>query len=237
MKTRSAKSGNWPCEINFLPSNSLFPALRIYLPHSRIYVCSLRLFLSELRISLRPSPFYFSCSLSPSMAKNWVTKRPREEEDSEPGEFELSDSDVILALSDDDDSPAKVKKRVKLEDSNKDTIVRNTAIRKLKSAPKGSIGIAAVRALLAKSGSSSKSSRMQLRRRILDFGKLVEKLRTQKGKKTWYDWYLCLFICALHNQPQQASTRGASPPIKSKKTKVAVIIFLHKGVLTVRQLC
>ena len=183
MKTRSAKSGNWPCEINFLPSNSLFPALRIYLPHSRIYVCSLRLFLSELRISLRPSPFYFSCSLSPSMAKNWVTKRPREEEDSEPGEFELSDSDVILALSDDDDSPAKVKKRVKLEDSNKDTIVRNTAIRKLKSAPKGSIGIAAVRALLAKSGSSSKKFADAAKETNFGLRKTGRKTSNAKGKE------------------------------------------------------
>jgi hypothetical protein len=117
------------------------------------------------------------------MAKNWVTKRPREEEDSEPGEFELSDSDVILALSDDDDSPAKVKKRVKLEDSNKDTIVRNTAIRKLKSAPKGSIGIAAVRALLAKSGSSSKKFADAAKETNFGLRKTGRKTSNAKGKE------------------------------------------------------
>ena len=117
------------------------------------------------------------------MANNWVTKRPREEEDSEPGEFELSDSDVILALSDDNDLPAKVKKRVKLEDSNKDTIVRNTAIRKLKSAPKGSIGIAAVRALLAKSGSSSKKFADAAKETNSGLRKTGRKTSNAKGKE------------------------------------------------------
>jgi hypothetical protein len=81
-------------------------------------------------------------------------KRPRDE-DSEPPEFDSSDSEAMLGLSADENPPAKGKKRVKLEPSNTD-IVRLTAHQKLKSAPKGSIGIPAVRALLSKSGSSSK---------------------------------------------------------------------------------
>ena len=82
------------------------------------------------------------------MANGRVSKRLREE----PGE---SDSDRILELSDDDDPQDKVKKKVKVEESSKNTAVRDAAVRKLRSAPKGSIGIPAVRALLAKSESSS----------------------------------------------------------------------------------
>jgi hypothetical protein len=89
------------------------------------------------------------------MANGQATKRPREE-DSEPGEFETSGSDGMLVLSDDDDDPqVNVKKKVKID---KEATVRDTAIRKLRSAPKGSIGIPAVRALLAQSGSSSTKS-------------------------------------------------------------------------------
>jgi len=89
------------------------------------------------------------------MANGQATKRPHEE-DSEPGEFETSGSDGMLVLSDDDDDPpVNVKKKVKID---KEATVRDTAIRKLRSAPKGSIGIPAVRALLAQSGSSSTKS-------------------------------------------------------------------------------
>ena len=86
------------------------------------------------------------------------------------------------------------------------------------------------------------SSRMQLRRRILDFGKLVElqkqtqvirKLRMQKEKKKEksqrYGFYYYSFVYAFHNKKNWQ----VAPPIKSKKLKVAVIIFLYKGVVNV----
>jgi len=87
------------------------------------------------------------------MANDPATKRPREEEPEE------SDSDSFLTFSDDDDDDEsrdnKAKKKVKLEGSHKSTAVRDAAVKKLRLASKGSIGIPAVRALLAKSGSSS----------------------------------------------------------------------------------
>jgi len=89
------------------------------------------------------------------MANGSTTKRPREEEPEE------SDSDCILEFSDDDDESQdnkaqdKANKRVKLEGSRKSTAVRDAAVKKLRLASKGSIGIPAIRALLAKSGSSS----------------------------------------------------------------------------------
>ena len=86
------------------------------------------------------------------MANGPATKRPREEEPEE------SDSDSFLTFSDDDDGESrdnKAKKKVKLEGSHKSTAVRDAAVQKLRLASKGSIGIPAVRALLAKSGSSS----------------------------------------------------------------------------------
>jgi hypothetical protein len=105
------------------------------------------LFLCHLAVA------FILLALSLTMANGQATKRPREEEDSEPGEFETSASDGMLVLSDDDnDSHANFKKKVKIE---KEATIRDTAIRKLRSAPKGSIGIPAVRALLAQSGSSS----------------------------------------------------------------------------------
>jgi hypothetical protein len=88
------------------------------------------------------------------MANGPTTKRPREEEPEE------SDSDCLLAFSDNDDESQdkaqdKANKKVKLEGSRKSTVVRDAAIKKLKLASKGSIGLPAVRALLAKSGVSS----------------------------------------------------------------------------------
>ena len=68
--------------------------------------------------------------------------------------MDSSDSDGI---SSDDNPQIKGKKRSKLESSNSD-LVRSTAYQKLQMAPRGSIGIPAVRALLAKSGSLSKFS-------------------------------------------------------------------------------
>jgi hypothetical protein len=88
-----------------------------------------------------------------------ANKRLRDE-DSEPRESDKSDnsdSDAILDLSDDNNNNPKTKgkKRCKLDPSNMDT-VRSTAFKKLETAPRGSIGIPAIRALLAKSGSVSK---------------------------------------------------------------------------------
>jgi len=127
-------------------------------------------------------------ALSLTMANGQATKRPREEEDSEPGEFEAS-SDGMLVLSDDDDDPqANVKKKVKIE---KEATVRDTAIRKLKSAPKGSIGIPAVRALLAQSSSSTKfkdaaketNSGLRKAGRVAKADAGTQKNSNAKGKK------------------------------------------------------
>ena len=84
---------------------------------------------------------------------NGSTKRPREEP-------EESDIECSLEFSEDNDESQdgaqdKANKKVKLEGSRKGTAVRDAAVKKLRSASKGSIGIPAVRALLAKSGSSS----------------------------------------------------------------------------------
>jgi hypothetical protein len=95
------------------------------------------------------------------MTTRRANKRPRDE-DSEPQEsdnsnLDNSDSDAILGLSDDNNNNTKTKgkKRYKLDPSNID-IVRSTAFKKLETAPRGSIGIPAIRALLAKSSSFSK---------------------------------------------------------------------------------
>ena len=82
------------------------------------------------------------------MANRKGSKRSREEDPSDPLEFESTDSEARHG-SDDDDLQASKKQK-----SNKN-MVRYTAVKKLKGAPKGSIGIPAIRALLAKSGSSS----------------------------------------------------------------------------------
>jgi hypothetical protein len=82
-----------------------------------------------------------------------ANKRPRNEDSDH--ENDSSDSDAFLGISDDDITQTMGKKISKLDPSNTD-IVRYTALNKLGKAPKGSIGISAVRALLAKSGSVSK---------------------------------------------------------------------------------
>jgi hypothetical protein len=96
-----------------------------------------------------------------SMTTRRANKRPRDG-DSEPRESDNSDNsdtDAILGLSDDNynNPKTKGKKRYKLDPSNMD-IVRSTAFKKLETAPRGSIGIPAIRALLSKSGSVSKFS-------------------------------------------------------------------------------
>lgn len=146
--------------------------------------------------------FILLLALSLTMANGQATKRPREE-DSEPGEFEAS-SDGMLVLSDDDDDPqANLKKKVKME---KEATVRDTAIRKLRSAPKGSIGIPAVRALLAQSDSSSskfkdaaKETNSGLRKtsRVAKADTGNQKTSNAKGKKKGKEsavWFLLLFI-------------------------------------------
>ena len=94
---------------------------------------------------LRCYPFYPPDFFLP-MTDHRVNKRPRDE-DSDP--LESDDSDAFTA----DDNPQT--KRYKPEPSQMDT-VRSTAFKKLQKAPRGSMGIPAVRALLAKSGSLSK---------------------------------------------------------------------------------
>ena len=99
----------------------------------------------QLRYSL------FTSILSFRLMK--ANKRPRDE-DSEPLDYDSSDSEEILGSSADDEPQTKGRKRSKLEPSNID-IVRSTTLKKLQTAPRGSFGIPAVRALLAKSGSVS----------------------------------------------------------------------------------
>ena len=88
------------------------------------------------------------------MTTDRVNKRPRDE-DSDPHEFDSSDSEAFLGISADDIPQTKDNKRSKLELSDRD-VVRYTALKKAKTAHRGSIGIPAVRALLARSGSLSK---------------------------------------------------------------------------------
>ena len=91
-------------------------------------------------------------ALSTPMTNGRGAKRSCQEDQSDPLEFESTDSEALHRLSEDDDAQAR--KRYKTDDSTKDT-VRYTTLKKLKSTPKGSFGILAIRALLAKSGSSS----------------------------------------------------------------------------------
>jgi hypothetical protein len=143
------------------------------------------------------------------MATGRSNKRPREDEDSEPGELESSDSDLDLVLSDNDASPAKEKKKVKIEGSKKDAVVRYTAIKKLKSAPDGSIGIPAVRALLAKSGASTttksmdaaKESNFGLRKncRPSTTASSTRKISNPKGKGSKVISYPVFVRYGLHN--------------------------------------
>jgi len=83
------------------------------------------------------------------MANRKGSKRSREEDQSDPLAFESTDDSEAHHESEDDDLQARKKQK-----STKD-MVRYTAVKKLQGAPKGSIGIPAIRALLAKSGSSS----------------------------------------------------------------------------------
>jgi hypothetical protein len=73
-------------------------------------------------------------------------KRPRDED---------SESDQLDSSTSDSDALDKGKKRTKQDPSNTE-IVRSTIQKKLQSASRGSIGLPAVRALLAQSGSLSK---------------------------------------------------------------------------------
>jgi hypothetical protein len=86
-----------------------------------------------------------------SMTKSRANKRPRDE-DSEDSEVLESDGSGSFSEDDNPHPPSQGKKRSKLNAN----IVRSTALKKLQTAPRGSIGIPAIRALLAKSGSLSK---------------------------------------------------------------------------------
>ena len=107
------------------------------------------------------------------MTTHKVNKRPRDE-DSDPGEFDSSDAEI----SPHDTPPTK---RYRLETSNAD-VVRSTALQKLRTASRGSIGIPAVRALLAKSGSkfaaASKETNSGLRK-----ASGARKISNVKGKE------------------------------------------------------
>lgn len=93
------------------------------------------------------------------MSSRWTKKRSRYEdsEGNDLDELDTTDSEEIRNSSTEDIPRTHGKKRTKLEASNIDT-VRSTTFKKLETAPKGSFGIPAVRALLAKSGSLSRFS-------------------------------------------------------------------------------
>jgi len=132
---------------------------------------------------------------------NGSTKRPREEEPEE------SDVDCLLEFSDDDDESQdkaqdKANKKVKLEGLCKGTVVQDAAVKKLRSASKGSIGIPAVRALLAKSGSSStrftdaaKETNLGSRKsgKVAMAGSGSRKSSNTKGKESMVSLLLPLF--------------------------------------------
>jgi hypothetical protein len=131
---------------------------------------------------------------------NGSTKRPREEP-------EESDVECSLEFSEDDDESQdgaqdKANKKVKLEGSRKGTAVRDAAVKKLRSASKGSIGIPAVRALLAKSGSSStrftdaaKETNLGSRKsgKVAMAGSGSRKSSNTKGKESMVSLLLPLF--------------------------------------------
>lgn len=110
------------------------------------------------------------------MTTHKSNKRPRDE-DSDPGEFDSSDAEI----SPHDTPPTK---RSRLETSNVD-VVKSTALQKLRTASRGSIGIPAVRALLEKSGSkfaaASKEKNLGLRKAVTASG--ARKISNVKGKE------------------------------------------------------
>jgi hypothetical protein len=131
---------------------------------------------------IRVNPF-IPPDFSRRMTTHKVNKRPRDE-DSDHGESDSSDADPFLELSPDDTTPTKGKKRSRLETSNVD-IVKSTAFKKLRTASRGSIGIPAVRALLAKSGSkfaaASRETNSGLRKAVTASG--ARKISNVKGKE------------------------------------------------------
>ena len=148
-----------------------------------------------------------------------------------------SDSDAILGLSENDNPQTKGKKRSKLNPSNTD-VIQSTALKKLQTAPRGSIGIPAIRALLARSGSLLKFT-AAFRETNSGFWKAgrsvsssaAHKTLKAKGRKectgNCHPSYMRMMnLKSWYN-------RRPSPPVKEKKLKVAVIIFLHKGVVSV----
>lgn len=169
------------------------------------------------------------------MTTRWTNKRPRDE-DSETHEFDSSDSDdVTLGFSADDNPLAQGKKRTKLEPSNTD-VARSTALKKLQTAPKGSIGVPAVRALLAKSGSLSKftTASRETNSGLRKAGRAASGRKTSnaKGKERAARWELATLLIGMTNL-NACYNRKPTPPVREKKMKVAVIIFLHKGVASV----
>lgn len=103
-------------------------------------------------------------------------KRHRDDE-SDPGEFDSSDAEMSPL-----DTPPT--KRSRLEPSNVDK-VKSTALQKLRTASRGSIGIPAIRALLAKSGSkfaaASRETNSGLRKPVTGSG--ARKISIVKGKE------------------------------------------------------
>ena len=134
----------------------------------------------------------------PMITRRRANKRPHDE-DSEPQELDSSDSDAILGFS---DSQTQVKKRSKLEPSNTD-IVQSTVHTKLQTAPIGSIGIPAVRALLAKSGSLSKftSASRETNSGLQKAGWADSSRKTSntKGKDRVARWVIFILLLCMTN--------------------------------------
>ena len=132
----------------------------------------------------------------------WKANKRLRDEDSEPLEIDSadSDSDAIPGFSDDNNPPTKGTKRSKLESSNTN-VVRFTALKKLQMAPKGSMGIPAVRALLAKSGSLSKftAASRETNSGLRKSGRAVSgsgarKTSNAKGKERAARWVLVILL-------------------------------------------
>jgi hypothetical protein len=148
-------------------------------------------------VVLLPLHRYLFVSPDFNLPMTRANKRPRDE-DSEPLEFDSSDSDAIVGFSADDNPQTKGKKRSKPEPSNTD-IVRSTALKKLQTAPRGSIGIPAVRALLAKSGSLSKFSAASREtnsglRKAVSGGSGACKTSNTKWKERAARWVLVILL-------------------------------------------
>jgi len=177
------KSRRWEDTGKFLSicSVSGFLAL-VYSSHlAALLFCEFKREIFAFLLPLSPPVW----SLSPVfvyMTNSMATKRARDEEDSDPVQSDGSDSDALQMFSNDDDPQDKVRKKIKLEAFNKD-MVRYTAMKKLRTAPKNSIGIPAIRALLAKSGSKHTAAARETNLGLQKTSQVATKAAVNSGSR------------------------------------------------------